>query len=152
MEALKHELATRCYEFGPFLVDPVRCVLLRDGEIVPLGLKAFELLLMMIRHQGEVLRKDELLKQIWPDTIVEENNLARTISALRKALDEHPTEPQHILTIPGRGYRFVAQVREVGVSGEGSGAPALDQLESHTAPWERGARPSGRSCGHASEG
>src|SRR5437870_726203 len=99
MAAVRHERITGCYEFGPFLVDPVKCVLLRDGEMVPLGLKAFELLLVIIRHQGEVLRKDELLKQIWPDTTVEENNLARTISALRKALDEHPTEPQYILTI-----------------------------------------------------
>src|SRR4030095_10357147 len=112
MEALKQENHTRFYEFGPFLADAEQSVLLRDGQVVPLGLKAFELLLFLLRQRGQVVKKDELLRQVWPDTVVEENNLVRQISALRKALDEHPNESQYILTIPGRGYRFVAGVRE----------------------------------------
>jgi DNA-binding winged helix-turn-helix (wHTH) protein len=80
---------------------------------VPLNLKAFEILLVLIRNRGQILEKDELFKQVWPNTVVEENNLARNISALRKALDELPNEHQFILTVPGRGYRFVADVREV---------------------------------------
>lgn len=112
MEALKQENNTRFYEFGPFLADAEQSVLLRDGQVVPLGLKAFELLLFLLRQRGQVVKKDELLRQVWPDTVVEENNLVRQISALRKALDEHPNESQYILTIPGRGYRFVAGVRE----------------------------------------
>src|SRR5262245_57761173 len=101
------------YEFGPFRVDTVKYVLTREGEVVPLNLKAFEILLTLIQHRGQVLEKNELLQRVWPDTVVEENNLARNISALRKALDEQPNEHQYILTVPGRGYRFVASVREV---------------------------------------
>lgn len=101
------------YEFGPFVVDVTKSVLLRQGEIVPIGLKAFDLLLALIQHHGEVLMKDELLREVWPDTVVEENNLARTISALRKALDDHLDAPLYIATIPGRGYRFIAPVKEI---------------------------------------
>ncbi|HKX31328.1 MAG TPA: winged helix-turn-helix domain-containing protein [Blastocatellia bacterium] len=88
-------------------------MLMRGGEAVPLGLKAFDILLFLIRHRGRVVKKDELLRQIWPDTIVEENNLVRHISALRKALDENHHESHYIMTIPGRGYRFVATVHEL---------------------------------------
>jgi len=101
------------YGFGPFLVDTAKCALLRNGEAIPVSMKAFEILLLLIQHRGQVVEKDEILKRIWPDTVVEENNLARNISTLRKALDEHPNEHQYILTVPGRGYRFVASVREV---------------------------------------
>ena len=111
MEALKQENNTRFYEFGPFLADagsPFCCATARSCR----SAKAFELLLFLLRQRGQVVKKDELLRQVWPDTVVEENNLVRQISALRKALDEHPNESQYILTIPGRGYRFVAGVRE----------------------------------------
>src|SRR5215475_3934459 len=113
MSAVKQERTMRFYEFGPFRVDTVKYVLTRDGEVAPLNLKAFEILLALIENRGQVLEKNELLQRVWPDTVVEENNLARNISALRKALDEHPNEHQYILTVPGRGYRFVASVREV---------------------------------------
>jgi Tol biopolymer transport system component/DNA-binding winged helix-turn-helix (wHTH) protein len=86
---------------------------MREGEVVPLSLKAFEILLELIQHHGQMLEKQELLKRVWPDTVVEENSLARSISSLRKALDEQPNEHRYILTVPGRGYRFVASVREV---------------------------------------
>ena len=131
MEAMRHKGAARFYEFGPFLVDTDKSVLLREGEIVPLGLKAFELLLVLIQHHGQVLMKDEIMKQVWPDTVVEENNLARAVSALRKALDEHLNAPQYILTIPGRGYRFVANVRESENEGELLTEEALDQANGH---------------------
>jgi Tol biopolymer transport system component/DNA-binding winged helix-turn-helix (wHTH) protein len=113
MNESQREQATPFYEFGPFRVDTVKYVLTRDGEVVPLNLKAFEILLALIQHRGQVLEKNELLQRVWPDTVVEENNLARNISALRKALDEQPNEHHYILTVPGRGYRFVASVREV---------------------------------------
>jgi Tol biopolymer transport system component/DNA-binding winged helix-turn-helix (wHTH) protein len=86
---------------------------MREGEVVPLSLKAFEILLELIQHHGQMLEKHELLKRVWPDTVVEENSLARSISSLRKALEEQPNEHRYILTVPGRGYRFVASVREV---------------------------------------
>jgi len=139
MEVVRQERTTRCYEFGPFLVDPEKCALLREGEVVPLSLKAFEILLVLIRRHGQVVEKDELLKQVWPDTVVEENNLARSISALRKALDEQPNEHRYILTIPGRGYRFVAGVRELEPGSEESSGPALERLKGRTALREQAA-------------
>jgi TolB-like protein/DNA-binding winged helix-turn-helix (wHTH) protein/Tfp pilus assembly protein PilF len=99
------------YEFGPFRVDGVRRLLFRDDQQVPLTSKAFDTLLVLIRNRDRVLEKDALLKAIWPDSFVEEANLAQHVSALRKALGEQPGEHRYIATIPGRGYRFVADVR-----------------------------------------
>src|SRR5262245_964035 len=133
MSAVKEERTTRFYEFGPFRVDTVKYVLTRDGEVAPLSLKAFEILLALIENRGQVLVKNELLQRVWPDTVVEENNLARNISALRKALDEQPNEHQYILTVPGRGYRFVASVREVDGASEDFIALSTDGLKVNTA-------------------
>jgi DNA-binding winged helix-turn-helix (wHTH) protein/TolB-like protein/Tfp pilus assembly protein PilF len=99
------------YAFGPFLLDTRERRLLRDGEVVPLTLKAFDLLQVLVENQGHLLQKEELLRRVWPDAAVEENNLTVTISALRKALDEGPTDRQYIETVPRRGYRFVADLR-----------------------------------------
>jgi Tol biopolymer transport system component/DNA-binding winged helix-turn-helix (wHTH) protein len=133
MEATQSERHTRFYEFGPFLADVEQSMLMRDGEAVPLGLKAFELLLFLIRHRGQVVKKDELLRQVWPDTVVEENNLVRHISALRKALDEHHHESHYILTIPGRGYRFVASVKELESGNVDLPAQAVDPANVYAA-------------------
>jgi DNA-binding winged helix-turn-helix (wHTH) protein/TolB-like protein/Flp pilus assembly protein TadD len=100
------------YEFGPFRVDKTKRRLLRDGEIVPLTPKAFDTLLVLIEHAGELVEKDELMERVWPGVVVEENNLTQNISALRKALGEKREEPQYILTAPGAGYRFIAQVHK----------------------------------------
>jgi TolB-like protein/DNA-binding winged helix-turn-helix (wHTH) protein/Tfp pilus assembly protein PilF len=105
--------ATQLYEFGPFRLDPVRRVLLREGEIVPLTPKAFDTLLALIENSDRVIEKDELMKTLWPDTIVEERNLAVNISSLRKALGETATDHRYIVTVPGRGYRFAANVRRL---------------------------------------
>jgi DNA-binding winged helix-turn-helix (wHTH) protein len=88
------------YEFGPFLLDPTERVLSCDGSIVSLTPKAFETLLCLVRNQGRVLTKDELLKQIWPDTFVEEVNLAVNISAIRKALGENPQAVRQVPLVP----------------------------------------------------
>jgi DNA-binding winged helix-turn-helix (wHTH) protein/TolB-like protein/Tfp pilus assembly protein PilF len=101
------------YEFDAFRVDAGRHLLLRDGQAVNLAPRAFNMLLALVRRQGEVLTKDELLQQLWPDTTVEENNLTVIISALRKALGENPQQHRYIVTIPGRGYSFVAAVKAV---------------------------------------
>lgn len=101
------------YEFGPFRVDTLKRLLLRDGQSVPLTAKAFDTLLTLVRHSGQDLDKDELMKTVWPDTVVEENNLTQNVSMLRKALGESKSEHRYIVTIPGRGYRFVAAVNEV---------------------------------------
>ena len=101
------------YEFGPYRLDPEKRVLFRDREPVPLQMKAFETLLALVRHSEEVVLKDELMKAVWPDTFVEEANLTQNISVLRKVLGDEASERRYIVTIPGRGYRFVEKVRTV---------------------------------------
>jgi DNA-binding winged helix-turn-helix (wHTH) protein/TolB-like protein/Flp pilus assembly protein TadD len=101
----------RSYAFGPFVLDTRERRLLRDGEAVPLTLKAFDLLEVLVENQGHLLKKEELLRRVWPDAAVEENNLTVTVSALRKAFGEGPADRQYIETVPRRGYRFVADLR-----------------------------------------
>ena len=80
--------------------------------------KAFEILLVLLEAKGRLVEKDELMQRVWPDTVVEENNLTVNISALRRSLTESPGEHRYVVTVPGRGYQFVAEVRQLG--GEGS--------------------------------
>jgi DNA-binding winged helix-turn-helix (wHTH) protein/tetratricopeptide (TPR) repeat protein len=100
------------YKFGPFRLDLQRYLLSRDGEPIQLSPKALKTLLVLIQNRDRVVSKDELLKSIWPDAHVEESNLAQNIFVIRKVLAEE-TSHRYILTIPGNGYRFVAQVEEV---------------------------------------
>lgn len=100
------------YEFGPFRLDAQKRQLWREGEIVPLKSKAFDTLLALVEGNGRVLEKDELMRCIWPDKkVVEEGNLSFNISTLRKALGDDPRRHEYIVTIPGKGYQFVAGVR-----------------------------------------
>src|SRR5262245_20369966 len=101
------------YEFGPFRLDPGRRLLLRDGEPLPLRPKAFDTLLVLVPNSGRTLNKDELMQAVWGDTCVEEGGLTRNISVLRKTLRESPDHHRYIVTAPGRGYCFVAKVRQV---------------------------------------
>jgi DNA-binding winged helix-turn-helix (wHTH) protein/TolB-like protein/Tfp pilus assembly protein PilF len=100
------------YEFDAFRLDAVRRVLIRGDQPVPLTSKAFDTLLVLIRNRDRVLTKDELMKTLWPETFVEEVNLAQNVSGLRKALGETPGENRFIATVPGKGYRFVAAILE----------------------------------------
>jgi DNA-binding winged helix-turn-helix (wHTH) protein/tetratricopeptide (TPR) repeat protein len=100
------------YEFGPFRVDPQKQTLLRSGEIVPLTPKTFQILLILVRHHKQVVTKDDLMKEVWPDTFVEESNLSRNIFMLRKALGKNPQD-RYIVTVPGRGYRLAESVHLV---------------------------------------
>ena len=115
--------STLYYEFGPFRLDATRRLLLREGRAVPLTHKAFETLAVLVQNGGRIIEKDELMREVWPDTFVEEGSLARNISVLRKALGEGPSDHQYIETIPKRGYRFVARVREVLEPVEQAAAP-----------------------------
>ena len=99
------------HEFDSFILDEKERVLLRDGERVPLTPKALELLIVFVRKPGLVLERDELMDIVWPDTFVEESNLAVTISTLRKALGEMPNGGHYIGTLHKRGYRFAAEVK-----------------------------------------
>src|SRR5262245_54581316 len=110
--AMSHQ-PKHIYEFGPFRLDAAEHLLLRDGEAVPLTPKAFDLLLALVERHGHLLEKDELLKKVWPDTFVEEANLASNISLLRKALGDGENGHRYIETAPKRGYRFVANVKKV---------------------------------------
>jgi TolB-like protein/Flp pilus assembly protein TadD len=101
------------YEFGPFRLLPGERRLLRGGEMVALTPKVFDTLLALVEHSGRLLGKDELMKTIWQDSFVEEGNLTQNIFILRKVLGESPHDHQYIVTIPGQGYRFVAEVRRV---------------------------------------
>jgi DNA-binding winged helix-turn-helix (wHTH) protein/TolB-like protein/Tfp pilus assembly protein PilF len=105
--------ARRLYEFGPFRLDSAEHVLLRDGEPVALRPKEFAVLLALVENHGHVLTKDELLQGVWSGQLVEEGNLNRQISTLRRALGETSDGPQYVETIPKVGYRFVAPVREI---------------------------------------
>ena len=115
------ETRDHVYAFGPFLLDSRERRLLRDGQPVPLTIKAFDLLEVLAKNDGRLLRKEELLRLVWSDAVVEENNLTVTVSALRKALGEAPTDRQYIETVPRRGYRFVADLREL--ADEGNARP-----------------------------
>src|SRR4051794_16856463 len=101
------------YEFGDFFLDVGERRLLRHGQTVQLTPKAFDTLLYLVSHSGHVVEKDELLSAIWPDTFVEEATLAQNIFTLRRALGQGRDTEQYIETIPKRGYRFVASVREL---------------------------------------
>lgn len=104
---------SRFYAFGPFVADARRRLLSRAGARVALASKAFDLLIALIEHRGEILEKEALLKLVWPEQFVEEANISVNMSALRKALGERAKESRFIATVPRRGYRFVADVREL---------------------------------------
>ncbi len=114
------------YEFGDFRLDAARrLLLLKQGDrALPLTARAFDTLLYLVEHAGKLLSKAALMSAIWPNVVVEENSLNQNISLLRRVLGEHPGEYRFIVTVPGRGYRFVAEVRKVTEASE----------ESRTAP------------------
>lgn len=103
---------SHAFEFGPFHLDARDRILLCDGQSVALTPKAFDLLLTLVENCGHLLSKETLLTQVWPDTFIEENNLAVHISILRKILGEASNGTGYIKTVPKRGYSFVADVRE----------------------------------------
>ncbi|HEX8653419.1 MAG TPA: alpha/beta fold hydrolase [Pyrinomonadaceae bacterium] len=104
----------RLYGFGPFRVDTAERTLLCNERPVPLTPKVFDTLLALVENTGHVLGKNELMQKVWPDSFVEENNLAQNISILRKVLGEGaPDGLKYIETVPKRGYRFVADVEEL---------------------------------------
>src|SRR5262245_9013408 len=94
-------------------MDTCQRLLMRNEEVVPVTPKAFDTLLVLVERSGRVVEKSELMNLLWPDTFVEEGNLTFNISTLRKALGKNSENGQYIETIPRRGYRFVASVREV---------------------------------------
>src|SRR5215467_2253819 len=94
------------YGFGPFRLDAEECLLLLDGKPLPLPPKAFEALLFLVENAGHLVDKDELMKKVRPDTFVEDGNVAKHVSLLRKILSEATNGRDYIETIPKRGYRL----------------------------------------------
>lgn len=100
------------YEFGAFRVDEAQRQVTRDGQTIPMPPKVFDALLVFVENSGQVLEKEDLLRELWPDSFVEESNLSQTIFHLRKALGEKASHHRYIETVPRRGYRFVAEVKK----------------------------------------
>src|SRR5437762_8499983 len=124
------------YAFGPFQLDCRTRELWREGELVSLTPKAFDVLRVLVRCRERVVEKNELMKLVWPDSFVTEDSVTQNIATLRKALADLRGRPQYIATVPRYGYRFVAPVRVV--SDEIAGAPETPFAEPSTTRWTRG--------------
>ncbi|MDQ3756210.1 MAG: transcriptional regulator [Acidobacteriota bacterium] len=118
------------YEFDAFRLDPAERQLLRDGQPIALTSKVFETLVVLVERRGHLVEKEELMKLVWAEAFVEEANLARSVHTLRKALGEEHNGHKYIETVPKRGYRFVAEVRQVTNGGSTMATP--DQVEAET--------------------
>src|SRR3954453_4832069 len=97
--------------FGPFRLLPTQRLLLEGDSLVRLGSRAFDVLAALVERAGEVVGKEELIARAWPQTLVEEANLKMQVSALRRALGDGQGDNRYVITVPGRGYNFVAPVR-----------------------------------------
>jgi DNA-binding winged helix-turn-helix (wHTH) protein/Tol biopolymer transport system component len=148
--------AKHLLEFGPFRMDLEERVLMRDQEAIPLSPKAFETLLVLVQHSERVVLKGDLMKTLWPDTFVEESNLSQHIFQLRKALGEKAHDPQYIITVPGRGYRFAQKVVEFpDANGElvvQSSSIQRVTIEEASPPWRRWVRMTAGGIGALSIG
>src|SRR5215472_14226991 len=120
------------YEFGGFRLHAAerRLTARTDGRPIELTPKALDTLHFLLQHPGELLDKSALIAAVWPNVVVEENNLNQVISALRRALGDGSGGRRFIITVPGRGYQFVAPVREV--RDEASSAPPAAQARTST--------------------
>src|SRR5215203_518130 len=130
------------YRFGPFVADTAFGRLYCGTDEVPLTPKSFKVLVVLLEMQRQLVSKEDLFQQVWPDTFVEANNLARNISMIRKALHERDPDHEYIVTVTGRGYRFVAPVSRAPLTEE-SPPVALttpDPGPATTAPVEAPAR------------
>jgi len=124
------EESARRYQFGPYRLNVDERTLTRGGELVPLPPKVFDTLVVLVSNGGRLVDKERMMREIWPDTFVEEANLSVNISALRKALGDAPDGRAYIETVAKRGYRFVAQVRDLGPEGGGALSSVSGEVES----------------------
>ncbi len=117
--------------FAEFELDASKRLLLRDGEPLALNAKAFDVLAFLAENAGRVISKEEILNHVWENQFVEEANLAVQISALRKALGERKDAPRLLATIPGKGYKFIADIQngdeDVGVESLTTGRIVIDE-------------------------
>ena len=113
------------YQFGPFRLDVRERRLSRGAEVIPLRLKVFDTLLVLVENAGRLVTKQELLDKVWPETTVEENNLNHNVSVLRRALGDRATGQQYIETVPRVGYRFAAPVETASAGARPTASPAF---------------------------
>jgi len=122
-------LSSTPLRFGPFVVDPVAYRLMRGDAAIDLAPKGFDLLVLLARQPGRLVTKDDILAAIWPDVAVTDNALTQVVSDVRQALGDSPAAPKFIETVPRRGYRFIAEVKQAGTTGTtgttGTPAPAV---------------------------
>lgn len=130
----------RKFKFGDYKLDPRSRRLLKANNPISLNAKAFDLLLFLAQNSGRAVSKDEILHAVWPDQVVEESNLAVQISAIRKALGDQKGEPRFLVTIPGKGYQFVAKV----LTAEDSAQSGATSNEAKAVPTRQASRSSRR--------
>ena len=111
-------MEARCFTFGPFVLIPERQLLLREGMPVRIGARAVEILTVFVERPGELLDKQKIISLVWSDTFVDESNLKVNIAAIRKAIDPSDSKLSCIVTVIGRGYRFVEPVKFVGMDAQ----------------------------------
>ena len=116
------------FRFEPFHLDVAERRLSRSGELIPLRSKVFDTLCILVENHGRLVRKDELMQRLWPDSVVEDNNLDHNISKLRRALQDGANGLRFIETVPRQGYRFVAEVQHIPTS------PSLRTVETFPDP------------------
>jgi TolB-like protein/DNA-binding winged helix-turn-helix (wHTH) protein len=140
-------VANNLYEFGSYRLDPAERRLLRDGEPVALTPKSFDLLVLLVQNSDHLLKKEELLERLWPGQFVEEANLSFNISSLRKVLGQGEDGRSFIETVPKKGFRFVAHVKErprdevgAAVEHQGEAVPA-ENSEAEVKALEHAPRP-----------
>src|SRR5271169_662376 len=123
------------YEFGPFVLDPGERLVRHGAARMELPPRAFDTLQVLVENSGRLLEKDVLMRTVWRDTVVEENNLSQVVYLLRKALRDGEDGARYIETVPKRGYRFVAEVREIeAAGGNGEGPDATASAEWYPVP------------------
>jgi TolB-like protein/DNA-binding winged helix-turn-helix (wHTH) protein len=120
-------MSSSVFAFGGFRLDASRRLLFSSGGVVvPLNSRAFDTLAFFVQHPQQLLEKSTLLSAVWPNSVVEDNNLNQCIAALRRALGEAPGDHRFIVTVPGRGYRFVANVHPVDLEEDPPAEPPVE--------------------------
>jgi eukaryotic-like serine/threonine-protein kinase len=113
MRAGNSLIEKRVYEFGNFRLNVVERIIESGGRHLSIAPKALDVLIVLVENRGRLVEKEDLMRKVWPETFVEDNNLAFNVSVLRKLLGETGASPHYIETVPKRGYRFIAEVVEV---------------------------------------
>ena len=119
----------RYYEFGPFRLDVVGRLLIKDGEVVALTAKVYDTLAVLVKNHARAVPKEELIQAVWPSSFVSDDSLVQNISALRRALKDDSSQPRYIATLARRGYRFIApttEVTEAGLATPPAATPAAE--------------------------